>query len=203
MLKNLPLSKEVIDLLKNYGTILHYKKGYLLQDCNRFDQGVCILISGIVKMSIKHNHKKILLYHLDCSNPIIMNYTNTPNISSDVICSTIIKDATILNIPNDLFLEWTSTYIELRDFMIASFQYHYMNIINKTQEIRNQSLEELLLSYIKTKSKLYKNSEIKIPLLEISEDLNFSREAISRGLRILENNKKIIRKTRSIVLLET
>ena len=202
MLENLPLSKEVTDLLKNHGKVLHYEKGYLLQDCCLFDEGVCILISGIVKISIKHNEKKVLLYHLECSNPQIMNFTNTPNLSSDVISSTVLKDATILNIPKNLFLEWSSTYIELRDFMTTSFQYHYMSIINKTQEISNQSLEELLLNYIKTKSKLYKNSEIKIPLLEISEDLNFSREAISRGLRILENNEKIIRKTRSIILLD-
>lgn len=202
MLENLPLSKEVIDLFKKHGKLLHYKKGYLLQSCRRFDEGVCILTSGIVKISINHNNKKILLYHIDCSSPQIMNYTNSPNISSEVISSTVLKDATILNIPNSLFLEWTSTYIELRDFMISSFQYHYMSIISKTQEISNQPLDTLLLNYIQTKSKLYKSSEIKIPLLEISEDLNFSREAISRSLKVLEKSEKIIRKTRSIILLD-
>ncbi|PKH52337.1 hypothetical protein CXF68_17270 [Tenacibaculum sp. Bg11-29] len=201
MLENLPLSKEVIDLFKKHGKILHYKKGSLLPNCSRFDKDVCILLSGIVKMSIKHNNKKILLYHVEGFNPKIMNYTNTQNISSDIICRIVLKDAIVLNIPNDFFLEWTSTYIELRDFMITSFQYHYMCIINKTQEVSNQTLEEHLLGYIKTKSKLYKNSEIRIPILEISEDLNFSREAISRGLKNLETNNKIIRKTRSIVLL--
>lgn len=201
MLENLPLSKEVIDLFKKYGKILHYKKGSLLPNCTRSNKDVCILLSGIVKMCIKHGNKKILLYHVDGIKPKIINYTNTSNISSDILCGTILKDAIVLNIPNDFFLEWASTYIEVRDFMITSYQYHYINIINKTQEVSNQTLEEHLLGYIKTKSKLYKNSEIRIPILEISEDLNFSREAISRGLKNLETNNKIIRKTRSIVLL--
>ncbi|WP_028888796.1 Crp/Fnr family transcriptional regulator [Tenacibaculum ovolyticum] len=201
MLKNLPFSKEAIDLLKKHGKILHYKKGSLLENCTRSNKDVCILLSGIIKMCIKHGNKKLLLYHVEGIKPKIINYTNTSNISSDIVCGTVLKDAIVLNTPNDLFLEWASTYIELRDFMITSYQYHYINIINKTQEVNSRTLEEHLLGYIKTKSKLYKNPEIKVPVLEISEDLNFSREAISRGLKNLEINNKIIRKTRSIVLL--
>lgn len=201
MLENLPLSEEVINLFKNYGKMLYYKKGDILQNCPYFNLGVCILTSGIVKISINHNNHKTLLYHIDCSSPQIMNHTNSLNISYEAISSTALKDSIVINIPNNLFIEWTSAYIDLRDFMIDSFQYHYINIINKTQEFNNQSLEVLLLNYIKTKSKLYKDLEIKIPLLEISEDLNFSREAISRSLKILEKNGKIIRKTRSIILL--
>ncbi len=202
MLKDLPFSKEVIKLFETYGKILHYKKGDLLQNCDEFNNGVCILLTGIVKISINHHNKRTLLYYIESSNSKIMNYTNSPNIPTDEICSIVVEDISILRIPNNLFLEWTNTYIELRDFMISSFQYHYMSIVNKMQEISNQSLENNLFNYIKTKSKLYNKNEIKTPLLEISEDLNFSREAISRGLKALELNKKIIRKTRSIILLE-
>lgn len=202
MLKNLPFTKEVINLFENHGDILYYKKGDLLQNCYKFNNGVCILLSGIVKISINIRNKRTLLYYIESNNSQIMNYTNSPNIPTDEICSIVLEDSTLIRVPNSLFLEWTNTHAELGDFMVSSFQYHYLSIINKMEEISNHSLESNLLNYLKTKSKLYCKSEIKIPLLEISEDLNFSREAISRGLKTLEINNKIIRKTRSIILLE-
>lgn len=201
MLEKLPFPDEVIRLFKAHGKILHYEKNCILQDCCVFNNSVCILLAGIVKISIIHHDKRILLYHINGDNPQIINYTSAPQINSNDLYTKTLEKTTVISIPNELFLDWTSTYIELRDFMITSFQYHYISIVNKMYEISNSSLESNLLSYIKTKSKLYKKNEVKIPLLEMSEDLNFSREAISRGLKVLENNNLIIRKTRSIILL--
>ncbi|CAL2084074.1 transcriptional regulator, Crp/Fnr family [Tenacibaculum sp. 190524A02b] len=202
MLENLHLPKEVIQLFQTHGTVLHYKKGDLLQKCDCYNTGVCIIIKGIVKVSVQSDNKKIFLYHINGKQPNMINYSGIYSKENSDICCICLDDVTILRMTNHQFLEWVNAFSEFRALMIASFHKHYTSILERTQNTSDQPLKTILYNYLKVKVDLYNTNEVKVPLLEISEDLNFSREAISRGLKTLESENRIIRKTRSIIVLE-
>ncbi len=202
LLKNFSFTHKLVSLFEEYGTIYNHNAGERVNYHQNAHYQTSILLSGLIKLFIENENSKILLYYLDDNKPCIVSYTGLYTNYPVEFSSIVLKETVILTIPNEKIIKWSNMYPELNKFMIFSYQFHYISIVNAIKQFISLSLECRLFNYLKTKSILYKCEEIKIPLQEISLDLNFTIEAISRGLKKLENNQKIIRKTRSIILLQ-
>ncbi|MDY8135750.1 Crp/Fnr family transcriptional regulator [Aquimarina sp. 2201CG5-10] len=198
---NTPFSKELIAVLKEHGTTYHHSSGEQLLYHDNTHTETYILLSGLVKLFIEYENKKILLYHLEGSKACIVSHANLFNDYLLEFSSVVIQDSVIITISNEKAVELRNTYPEFEKVMICSYSLHYTSILGVIKQFITESLESRLFNYLKLKSSFLNSLEIKIPIQEISTDLNFSREAISRGLKKLESNNQIIRKTRSVVLV--
>jgi|GEM_PF-3577652 len=159
-------------------------------------------LSGLVKVYVEHECKKIFLFHLP-NNKI--SFASLPSLKNEYNLKfkiEIIEDTTILINSNKNILELSHSHTILKNYIINSYQHFFLIMLKKIQEFTQKTLEDQLLNHLKLKATLYKQLEIVIPIQELATDLNFSREAISRSLKKLECDHKIIRKSRSIILLD-
>ena len=160
-----------------------------------------IIIKGVLKAHLDQDDSSFLLYHISpTNNPLIVLMNMTENQASP-ISITAIEDSTLLWVPNDKVAEWESNCLSFKKAIINSSEHNISTMVYRLQNLLTHSLENRLFYYLKNKSNIYEQKDIRISRAEISSDLKTPKASISRAIKRLENQHKIIGKPRSIQLV--
>jgi CRP/FNR family transcriptional regulator len=96
------------------------------------------------------------------------------------------EDTTMISLPVNKSDEWMATYPSWKSFIMQTYRNRFEELLKAIDGIAFQKVDERLHHYLLEKSKLLKSSEIQISHQQIAEELNSSREVISRLLKQLE-----------------
>ena len=188
------LSKEIVIQTYDIGEQIIHQESCLIENI--------IVLNGLIKIYKEFNGKKVLLYHYENDDICSLNYLSIWGRLPIHYSGTALKPTTLLFISQEKVMHLSQRYPELRNLIIKSHQQHYNNLLKTLKTNIERPLHYRLFEYLKYKSEQLKTQELKIPHAEISTDFNLSRESISRALKKLEEQNKIIKKPRSILILE-
>jgi CRP/FNR family transcriptional regulator, anaerobic regulatory protein len=107
----------------------------------------------------------------------------------------------LIAIPHEKPDEWISRYSSWKNYIMRSFNERFIELLKSIESIAFRKLDERLISYLKEKPRLTGSSVIKASHYLIADEMATSRVVISRLLKQLENNKKIILYRNEIKLL--
>jgi CRP/FNR family transcriptional regulator len=96
------------------------------------------------------------------------------------------EDSKFLAIPTRLMDSWMNKYASWREFVIKTYQSRFEELLHSVDSIAFHKLDERLWDYLLEAPKDNDKGVIKITHQEIANDLNSSREVISRLLKQLE-----------------
>lgn len=178
-----------------------YLKGdpILLKDASINSTG--IIVKGLLKAHLDDDDNSLLLYHISPLNNPMIAIMNMTEVYTAPISITAVENSTLLWLPNNIIAEWQCKYLSLKKAIINSSEYNINAMVNSVKNLSVQSLENRLFDYLKDKSYLSKEKDIRISRTEISLDLKTPISSISRALKRLEHQHKIIGKPRSIQLV--
>ena len=116
----------------------------------------------------------------------------------------VVEDVELVSIPLRFVDEWMMKYHSWKNFVMKSYDFRMMELIQTIDEIAFMKMDERLLNYLFRKSKAINSKTISSTHQEIAKDLNASREAISRLLKKLENKGVLlIGRNRVTLLIES
>lgn len=98
----------------------------------------------------------------------------------------------IVGIPHIKLDEWLCTYTSWKNYIMRSFNERFIELLKSIESIAFHKLDERLIGYLKEKQRLSGSGVIKASHSMIADELATSRVVISRLLKQLENDKKII-----------
>ncbi len=199
---NLPFTKELNKLFIEQGVLRTYQKGECIQYSENFIENI-IIIDGLVKTFVEYGDRKLLLYHSENNDIRVTNMNNIFGKYTIRLSGLAQKKTTILCISNKLITKGAVKHPRLKEIIINSHQRLYTSLLNAIKHYLEMSLEDRLYNYLKlllTKSEV---KELKITHSEIAIDLNSTRESVTRSIKKLEEKNKIIRRPRSLIVLET
>src|SRR5690606_28838627 len=110
-------------------------------------------------------------------------------------------DGLVAMLPIQKMEEWLSRYHSWRSFVFQSYNNRFQELLNTIDNIAFMKMDERLYSYLLEKSKLSNSKTIEKTHQEIANELNSSRVVISRLLKVLEKEGKILLSRNSIQLL--
>ena len=110
-------------------------------------------------------------------------------------------DAELIAIPHVNLDDWLCAYPSWKNYIMRSFNERFIELLKSIESIAFHKLDERLIAYLKEKKRLSGFSVIKASHYQIADELAPSRVVISRLLKQLENNKKIILYRNEIKLL--
>ncbi|OEK07542.1 hypothetical protein A8C32_17245 [Flavivirga aquatica] len=160
-----------------------------------------IILSGLLKVHLEGNNS-LLLHHIYPNFNTVINLMNMINKIPAHFSITTLEKSTLLWVPNSKILELADRFTSLKKAMIRSGERNIENLIIIFRDLILNTTEERLLNYLKVKAMIYKNKKISISRSEMALDLNLSISTITRTIKQLDFNKKIIRKSNSIILTD-
>ena len=163
---------------------------------------VPLVVSGILKVSrIDENGNELLLYYVNPKESCAMTFTCCMQEHPSEVRVVAEEDSEILMVPIELMDQWITKYATWKSFVMRTIRYRFHEMIIALDQMAFQSLDERLLHYLKQKSKTTGSALINLSHEQIANDLASSRVVISRLLKRLENDKKVLLYRNQVKLL--
>jgi len=185
--------KELLEEMELYGSLVTVKAGDLILDIGQTVRTMPIILSGTVKVSrTDEDGKELLLYYVNANESCAMTFTCCMQQQTSEVKAVAEEDVEMFTVPVTLMDKWMSTYPTWKSFVMRTMQNRFHELLKTIDQIAFQKLDERLINYLKEKTKTSGSSLINISHEQIANELATSREVISRLLKKLEIDKKLL-----------
>jgi CRP/FNR family transcriptional regulator len=151
-----------------------------------------VVVEGTVKLYQEgEDGGEYFMYHLNpgeaCAVTLVCNYHH----EQSKVLAKAVTDIQYLAIPVEFMEKWLNEFKSWHYFVIRTYRSRYEELLKTINETAFKNMDERLEFYIKRQIKQFGNT-VNLTHQEIANDLNTSREVISRLLKKMENNGWII-----------
>ncbi|MBT8260811.1 MAG: Crp/Fnr family transcriptional regulator [Flavobacteriaceae bacterium] len=184
--------KALIDEIAMVGVYKKLEVGDILIDIDDELTHIPMILSGVVKIIRRDkNGDEIALYYLEKGNTCAISFVNCINKNKSIFRGVAEQDVEAIFIPVEYIDEWLVKYKSFRHFIIDSYHFRLLEMVDSIDSLAFLKLEERLFNYINEKMKVINTDTLEITHQELADDLNSSRTVISRLLKHLEHEGKI------------
>lgn len=193
---------DLVKAIEKHAKLVSLKAGDVILDIGQIVRTMPIILSGSVKVSrLDEEGKELLLYYVNPNESCAMTFTCCMQQYPSEIKAVAEEDVDMLVIPVSLMDEWLVKYPTWKSFVMKTIRYRFHEMLNVIDQIAFQKLDERLVYYLKEKSKVTGSTLINLSHEQIASELATTRVVISRLLKVLENNNKVLLYRNQIKLL--
>jgi len=188
--------------LEQKSMIMEVKSGDVLLNVGQTIRAMPLLASGVVKVSrITDDGQELLLYYVKEGESCAMTFNCCMLAQTSVIKGTAEEDSVLLCVPVTLMEEWMAKYPSWKKYVMSTLLNRFTELIRAVDDVAFKKMDERLLSYLKERSKVTGSTVLNLTHQQIGEDLGTNRVVISRLLKKMENDKKLLIYNKQIKLL--
>jgi len=167
------------------------KAGDILLKMGQNIKSAMLVVEGTIKLYQEdEDGGEYFMYHLNpgeaCAVTLVCNYHHE---QSHVLAKAV-TDIQYLAIPIEFMEKWLNEYKSWHYFVIKTYRSRYEDRMKTIHEVAFKNMDERLEFYIKKQVAQF-GVTVKLTHQEIANDLNTSREVISRLLKKMEHNNWI------------
>ena len=194
---------DLIKELNAKSTFSEVKSGDVILNIGENVRQIQIIIKGSVKVSrIDEEGKELLLYYVNPKESCAMTFTCCMQQYPSEIKAVAEEDVEMLSVPIKVMDEWLVKFPSWKSFVMKTIHHRFNELLRTIDQIAFQKLDERLISYLKDKSKATHSTLVNLSHQQIADELATSRVVISRLLKKLENDKKLLLYRNQIKLLK-
>lgn len=143
---------------------------------------------------------ELLIYYIRSGETCAMSLISCSGNAVSNVRAVAEEDSELLLLPIQIIDEWTTKYPSFKSFILKTYQKRFEELLNTIDSIAFHNLDDRLSQLLKQKSEK-EGSELKTTHQELANQLNSSREVISRLLKQMERKGKIQMGRNKITLL--
>ncbi len=160
------------------------------------------LLKGSLKVSrLDEKLNEIFLYYLNAMEGCAMTFTCCMQQFPSEVQAVAEEDVVYLAIPISVMDEWIVKYPTWKSFVMRTIRSRFNELMHAIDQLAFQKLDERLVTYLKEKSKITGSTVLNLSHTEIANDLASSREVVSRLLKKLELDGRLLLYRNQIKLL--
>lgn len=183
----------LVNEMQQFGELKYFKEGDIIMDYGKYIRMMPIVVSGTIKVFRKDDQgKEILLYYLSSSESCSMAYSCCVEAKKSEVKAIAEDNVELIAIPNIKLDEWLCKYPSWKNYIMRSFNERFLELLKSIESIAFHKLDERLIAYLKEKQRLSGSSIIKASHNVIADELATSRVVVSRLLKQLENDGRIL-----------
>lgn len=184
--------KELLAELQAIGKPVNVKAGDIIMDTGQYIKSIPLLLSGSIKIIRQDDTDgEILLYYVGSNETCAMSLTCCMAHQKSRIRAIAEEDTEMITVPVEKMDEWMIKYESWKNFVMQTYNARFDELLRTIDSIAFQKVDERLENYLKSKGELTESKLLVVSHQQIAEELNSSREVISRLLKHLEKNGKI------------
>ncbi len=160
-----------------------------------------VVLNGLVKVYSRFEEKELLLYYIEPTQSCIMTfYAALKNTPSKVFAVTE-EDSDILLLPAQELPKWLNNYPEFNELFYNLYNLRYSELLDTIGHLLIDKMDKRLYDHLKKKFALAGNSAISMSHSQIANELGTAREVVTRLLKKLETEGKVIQDREGIKII--
>ncbi len=190
---------ELVDWLLHESQVGEFDAGVRLMQVNGVVRSIPLVLAGSIKVTREDAEgREIFLYYILPGETCAMTLSACYKGQSSRINAVTQEPSTLLLLPAGLVHEATRRFPAWQRFAFDSFGYRFDELLDTLESVVFQQLDERLKKYLLEKASVMQSRRLLISQQQIADDLNSSREVISRLIRQFEQ-KGGLRHARGVI----
>ena len=200
---------ELIDEIFVVGYLDKLKSGDVMIDIGDDMTHIPLILSGAIKIirrekenGLEKETDGMVLYFLERGDTCAISFVNCINKKKSIFKAIVENDAEVIFLPVDKIDNWLSKYKSWRHFIIDSYHFRLLEMVESIDGLAFMKMNQRLLKYLTDKAKINNDVDLEITHQEIATDLNTSRVVITRLIKELHDGGKIYSTRNKIRVLD-
>lgn len=178
------LYKEIIQV----GVIKEVPAGTTILQVAQPIRTVMLVLDGVVKLYQEDDEgDEYFIYHIEPGQACAVSMVCAYKQEKSVVTAKSVTDVVLLTVPLEYMDKWLQKYKSWHYFVIKTYRSRYEELLRTVSEIAFRNMDERLEFYLKRQVKQF-GKHVKLTHQDIANDLNSSREVISRLMKKMEKN---------------
>lgn len=193
------LKQDIIAISK----VITLEAGTVILKQGAYVKVIPLLLNGLAKVFKEdEDGHEVLLYYIKPGESCVMSVTTMVRNETSQVKAIIEEKAQVVVIPSDKAMMIAKKYPKWNEFIYDLFNVKFEELLTVIKILTFSNKDIRLLEYLKKEVTLKKNPVLQTTHQQIAYELGSSREVISRLLKKLQNEGKIILKQGTIEILE-
>lgn len=183
------LEDSLIKEISECAVIKEFEPGTQIMKYGQYIRSSILMVKGRVKVYREGPEgEAFFLYDIDPGTGCALSMICAAKNETSELNAIVAEDTTAIMIPSDKMDEFMRNYKSWYHFVLQTYRQRLDELINVIENIAFKSMDERLIYYLNNLSQKNKSAKIHLTHQEIANDLNSSREVISRLLKKMEKN---------------
>ncbi len=195
---------ELINDISEFGFVKEVESGDAILKTGQSLTYAIVVIRGAVKIYREGDEGgEFLLYYLDPGQACSMSLSCMRFQEESQIMGVAVEDSELLLIPIEKVSEWMRVHRTWQEYVINSYRNRFEEVLTVLDSVAFRSMDERLEFYLKREAIHNKSNKLHLSHQAIANDLNTSREVVSRLLKKMEQRGWLTLNRNQIDLLQT
>jgi len=161
--------------------------GDTLLRTGQYIQSAVLVLSGSVKIYRKGDEGgEFFMYYLGPGEACALSMVCASRSEASQVTAVASEVSLLLSIPIERMSQWMKEYRTWYEFVIATYRNRFDEVLNVIDNVAFRSMDERLEFYLQKQQSQCNCKDLFLSHQEIANDLNSSREVISRLLKKME-----------------
>ncbi|WP_298392376.1 Crp/Fnr family transcriptional regulator [Hydrotalea sp.] len=168
----------------------------------QYIKSALLVVEGTLKIFRENEDGgEFLMYYLQPGEACAISLVCASKMEASKVMVKSVEESVIMMVPIQLMDQWMSKYKSWYYYVLETYRNRFEELLLLIDHIAFRNMDERLIFYLKRYSKAHKSNQINLSHQQIADELNSSREVISRLLKKLEQ-KKLLSLSRNTIELK-
>jgi CRP/FNR family transcriptional regulator len=183
--------KDLAVFLSEVGEVKTFREGEVMMKTGQFFKSTMLIVSGKVKLYREgEDGNEFFMYFLEGGNACALSMICATRNQASGIMAVAVEETEVIMIPIRYMDELMTRYKSWYYFVLETYRSRFEELLVVIDHIAFKNMDERLEWYLKQQAQ--KNGHtLHLTHQQIANDLNSSREVISRLLKKMERNKRL------------
>jgi CRP/FNR family transcriptional regulator len=183
----------LINVLTEHASLKEFNEGDLLMNTGQNMRFTMLVVEGLVKLYREaEDGSEFFMYYIQPGSACALSMICSTKQETSEIKASAVDKTTVLAIPTSLMDELMKTYKTWYYFVLETYRARFEELLIVIDHISFKAMDERLEFYLEKQHLELNTRTLMLTHGEIANDLNSSREVISRLLKKMERQKKVI-----------
>jgi len=179
--------KGLLEEILNAGEQRHFAPNEVLMRKGQFIRSTLLILSGNIKVYREDDEgNEFLMYYLRPGEACALSLVCAAKHEASPILAKTDTDTEAILIPVDLMTEWMAKYKSWYQFVIETYRSRFEELLSTIDSVAFRSMDERLEFYLRRAKEVSGKNILDVSHQQIAQELNSSREVISRLLKKME-----------------
>ncbi len=191
--------KELVSEIVKVAELKTFKEGTVMMRTGQYIRSTMIIVDGLVKIYREDDEgNEFFMYYLDAGKACALSMVCASKQETSELMAKAVTDTIVLSIPLPKMDQWMVQYKSWYQYVLGTYRERFEELLQTIDHIAFRNMDERLVFYLKRYQEMQKSNIVTTPFTEIAQELNSSREVISRLMKKL-SDKGFIKLHRSYV----
>ena len=178
--------KGLIEELLHVADVKTVQEGEVLMRTGQNIRSALLVLDGLIKIYREDDQgNEFFMYYIDSGKACAISLVCALGQETSSLMGKAVTPATVLSIPLHYVDEWMGKYKSWAQFAVSSYRERFDELLQTIDHIAFRNLDERLVFYMKRHIEKLNTNILTITFTEIAQELNSSREVISRLMKKL------------------